>query len=249
MTHPANSSAVKITFDDGDGNAKIDATTVAISDITIGGTNPASVTVNDNVIYAVMATALDSAATPKVEIAGSISDAAGNATTTGDVTATDGIVPTLTITTDVSVTKEKVVITVTSSENLLVAPEIFVATIGAASLTATATSSTVYTATATTTTSEVHTISVNAVDIASNNVKVQVTQEDISAAVRTAADAQADDVLDTATVIYNVISVNDIPTTENKEFSNVSTGFSFTKDDLVYADILHVDYANAFLLP
>jgi hypothetical protein len=201
VTEEANASAVKITFDDGDGNAKIDATTVTISDITIGGTNPASVTVNDNVIYAVMATALDSAATPKVEIAGSISDAAGNATTTGDVTATDGIVPTLTITTDVSVTKEKVVITVTSSENLLVAPEIFVATIGTASLTATATSSTVYTATATTTTSEVHTISVNAVDIASNNVKVQVTDEDISAAVRTAADAESDDALDVATVI------------------------------------------------
>ena len=201
LVEEANSSAVKITFDDGDGNAKIDAASIAVSDITIGGTNPASVTVNNNIVYAVMATALDSAATPKVEISGSISDAAGNATTTGDVTATDGIVPTITITTDVSVTKEKVTITVTSSENLLVAPEIYVATIGAASLTATATSSTVYTATATTTTSEVHTISVNAVDIASNNVRVQVTQEDISAAVRTAADAESDDVLDVATVI------------------------------------------------
>ena len=201
LVEEANSSAVKITFDDGDGNAKIDASSLAVSDITIGGTNPASVTVNDNIVYAVMATALDSAATPKVEISGSISDAAGNATTTGDVTATDGIVPTITITTDVSVTKEKVTITVTSSENLLVAPEIYVATIGAGSLTATATSSTVYTATATTTTSEVHTISVNAVDIASNNVRVQVTQEDISAAVRTAADAESDDVLDVATVI------------------------------------------------
>ena len=201
VTEGANSSAVKITFDDGDGNAKIDAASIAVSDITIGGTNPASVTVNNNIVYAVMATALDSAATPKVEISGSISDAAGNATTTGDVTATDGIVPTITISTDVSVTKEKVTITVTSSENLLVAPEIYVATIGAASLTATATSSTVYTATATTTTSEVHTISVNAVDIASNNVRVQVTQEDISAAVRTAADAESDDVLDVATVI------------------------------------------------
>ena len=201
VTEGANSSAVKITFDDGDGNAKIDAASIAVSDITIGGTNPASVTVNDNIVYAVMATALDSAATPKVEISGSISDAAGNATTTGDVTATDGIVPTITISTDVSVTKEKVTITVTSSENLLVAPEIYVATIGAGSLTATATSSTVYTATATTTTSEVHTISVNAVDIASNNVRVQVTQEDISAAVRTAADAESDDVLDVATVI------------------------------------------------
>ena len=201
LVEEANSSAVKITFDDGDGNAKIDASSLAVSDITIGGTNPASVTVNDNIVYAVMATALDSAATPKVEISGSISDAAGNATTTGDVTATDGIVPTITISTDVSVTKEKVTITVTSSENLLVAPEIYVATIGAGSLTATATSSTVYTATATTTTSEVHTISVNAVDIASNNVRVQVTQEDISAAVRTAADAESDDVLDVATVI------------------------------------------------
>ena len=201
VTEGANSSAVKITFDDGDGNAKIDAASIAVSDITIGGTNPASVTVNNNIVYAVMATALDSAATPKVEISGSISDAAGNATTTGDVTATDGIVPTITISTDVSVTKEKVTITVTSSENLLVAPEIYVATIGAGSLTATATSSTVYTATATTTTSEVHTISVNAVDIASNNVRVQVTQEDISAAVRTAADAESDDVLDVATVI------------------------------------------------
>ena len=201
LVEEANSSAVKITFDDGDGNAKIDASSIAVSDITIGGTNPASVTVNNNIVYAVMATALDSAATPKVEISGSISDAAGNATTTGDVTATDGIVPTITISTDVSVTKEKVTITVTSSENLLVAPEIYVATIGAGSLTATATSSTVYTATATTTTSEVHTISVNAVDIASNNVRVQVTQEDISAAVRTAADAESDDVLDVATVI------------------------------------------------
>ena len=201
LVEEANSSAVKITFDDGDGNAKIDAASIAVSDITIGGTNPASVTVNNNIVYAVMATALDSAATPKVEISGSISDAAGNATTTGDVTATDGIVPTITISTDVSVTKEKVTITVTSSENLLVAPEIYVATIGAGSLTATATSSTVYTATATTTTSEVHTISVNAVDIASNNVRVQVTQEDISAAVRTAADAESDDVLDVATVI------------------------------------------------
>ena len=201
LVEEANSSAVKITFDDGDGNAKIDAASIAVSDITIGGANPASVTVNNNIVYAVMATALDSAATPKVEISGSISDAAGNATTTGDVTATDGIVPTITISTDVSVTKEKVTITVTSSENLLVAPEIYVATIGAGSLTATATSSTVYTATATTTTSEVHTISVNAVDIASNNVRVQVTQEDISAAVRTAADAESDDVLDVATVI------------------------------------------------
>ncbi len=201
VTEGANSSAVKITFDDGDGNAKIDAATVSVSDITVGGDNPASVTVSNNIVYAVMATALDSAATPKVEVAGSISDSAGNATTTGSVTATDGIVPTITITTDKTVTKDKVTITVTSSENLLVAPEIFVATIGAGSLTATATSSTVYTAEATTTTSEVHTISVNAIDIASNNVKVQVTQEDISAAVRTAADAESDDVLDAATAI------------------------------------------------
>ena len=201
VTEGVNSSAVKITFDDGDGNAKIDAASVTASDFTIGGTAPVSVTVNDNTVWAVMATALSSAAVPKVEIAGSISDAAGNATTIGSVSSTDGIVPTITISTSVSVTKKDVIITVTSSENLLVPPEIYVATIGVGSLTATATSSTVYTATATTTTSALHTISVNAVDIASNNVKVQITDEDISAAVRKAADAESDDVLDTATVI------------------------------------------------
>ena len=52
LVEEANSSAVKITFDDGDGNAKIDAASIAVSDITIGGTNPASVTVNDNIVYA-----------------------------------------------------------------------------------------------------------------------------------------------------------------------------------------------------
>jgi len=110
--------------------SKIDATTVAVGDFLVAGVAPSSVAVNaaGSAIYlGVAEQATD--AKPKVELTGEISDKAGNKRTSGKVdTATDKLNPVLTVAVTPGITKEKVTITVQSSETLNAAPTVTTAT-------------------------------------------------------------------------------------------------------------------------
>ena len=126
---------VRLLFTLGVGGAPIDAASVAASDFTVGGVAPVSVQVN-SVAHDSSATVVGSAvylevsqmdtdARPKVVVVGEIKDKAGNARTSGTITASaDQLSPVLTSSTDVALGQTGVTITVTSSESLVVNPTI-----------------------------------------------------------------------------------------------------------------------------
>ena len=90
-----NSTATKkvyLKFTEAD--AGLDSNTVETSDFSVGGTEPSGVdSVGTAHIILSMSTALNTGATPSVDLVGSVSDAAGNSVSTGSYTATDGLKP------------------------------------------------------------------------------------------------------------------------------------------------------------
>lgn len=106
--------------------SKIDPATVAADDFLVAGVAPSAVSVNaaGNAVYLTVAEQATNAK-PKVELSGELSDLAGNKRTSGKVdTATDVLDPILTVAVTPGITKEKVTITVQSSETLNAAPVI-----------------------------------------------------------------------------------------------------------------------------
>ena len=102
----------------------LDASTIAASDFTVDGSTVNSAALNADTttqVDIVVASDMDPAVKPAVTIAGTIADAAGNAVASGSsVTATDGIAPAPTVTTDAALIAldGKVTVTVTTDEKL-----------------------------------------------------------------------------------------------------------------------------------
>ena len=106
--------------------SKIDPATVTADDFLVAGVAPSAVSINaaGNAVYLTVAEQATNAK-PKVELSGELSDLAGNKRTSGKVdTATDVLDPILTVAVTPGITKEKVTITVQSSETLNAAPVI-----------------------------------------------------------------------------------------------------------------------------
>jgi len=186
---------VRLLFTLGTGGAPIDATSVAASDFTVAGVAPVSVLVN-TVAHDSAATVVGSAvylevsemdtdARPKVVVVGEIKDKAGNARTSGTITAAaDQLSPVLTATTDVALGQKSVTITVSSSEALVVNPTISItATKPAAGVVASLVAQTVTSVSSTSWTAKV----TNAADAASKQYIV-VTGTDIPGNAATIGD-------------------------------------------------------------
>jgi len=102
-------------------NEKLDSTTVAAADFLVEGVAPTLAEVHGTAgttVYLTLGTDLAANAKPTVAIStgGSIADTAGNAINVGTKKAIDVIKPTFTVGTDVTLTKDKVVISVSSNE-------------------------------------------------------------------------------------------------------------------------------------
>ena len=126
---------IRLLFNLGTGGAPIDSSSVAASDFKVDGAAPISVLVNaksqeSGVIAVGAAVYLEvpeqaTDAKPKVELVGEILDKAVNARTAGTISAAaDGLNPVLTVTASPSLHEKTVVVTVASSENLVVNPTI-----------------------------------------------------------------------------------------------------------------------------
>jgi hypothetical protein len=126
---------VRLLFGLSTGTAPIDATTVATSDFRVAGVEPISVLVNaksheSGAIVVGSAVYLEVAeqatdARPKVEVVGEIKDKAGNARTSGTITASaDKLSPVLTVASSSALAEKEMTVTVTSSEALVVNPTI-----------------------------------------------------------------------------------------------------------------------------
>ena len=124
---------VRLVFSLGTGTASIDDDSVATSDFKVAGVEPLSVIVNakaqggiaaGSAVYLEVAEQ-DTDAKPKVELVGEVLDTAGNAATSGTITAAaDELTPVLTVTTSAALDKDDVTVTVTSSEALVINPQI-----------------------------------------------------------------------------------------------------------------------------
>jgi len=111
----------------------VDSATVSTADWLVAGVAPSAVSVNaaGTAVYLTVAT-MATDAKPKVELSGEVSDKAGNKRTSGTVAAAaDKLAPTMTATVAPGITKEKAVITVTSSETLVATPVVTIATVAA----------------------------------------------------------------------------------------------------------------------
>jgi len=111
----------------------LDSATVSTSDFLVAGVAPSAAVVNKagTAVYLTVAT-MGTDAKPKVELSGEVQDKAGNKRTSGTIaTAADKLAPTMTATVSSGVSKEKLTITVTSSETLVATPTITVATVAA----------------------------------------------------------------------------------------------------------------------
>jgi len=111
----------------------VDTATVSTADFLVAGVAPTAVSVNaaGTAVYLTVAT-MATDAKPKVELSGEIADKAGNKRTSGTVAAAaDKLAPTITATVAPGISKEKVVITVTSSETLVSTPVVTIATVAA----------------------------------------------------------------------------------------------------------------------
>ena len=130
---------VRLLLSLGTGTAPIDATTVATSDFRVAGVEPISVLVNTvahesgaivvgSAVYMEVAEQ-DTDARPKVEIVGEIKDKAGNARTSGTISAAaDQLSPVLTVASTSDLAEKEMTVTVTSTEALVVNPTIEVTT-------------------------------------------------------------------------------------------------------------------------
>jgi len=204
-------TSVRVKFDLGTGGAPLDAATVAASDFTVAGSGPSAATVNtvavtDCAIGQCVYLTVPSQSTdakPEIKIVGSISDKAGNAQTTGTVTAAgDKLRPVLTVTSSAALSKTSVVITVSSSELLNATPTIqaggapangaltaFQSTKAVKTFTVTATGTTSYTATYTVGST---TFGLTAGTVEAQKVWVLVAGTDLNGNAKTLGDALSD---------------------------------------------------------
>ena len=135
-----NSKSIKVSFD---GNVSADTVAAADFSVTLdtgGAKVPTSTVVNGADVYLLLEGIIPSNDTPKVTIVGSLSDKAGNVTDSGNVTATDGVPPILTVATSTgsglgaagsatgpeTLTNNKMTITITSDESLNGNPYVWV---------------------------------------------------------------------------------------------------------------------------
>ena len=109
-------------------NEALDCTTVSPDDFTVGGTEPTAAECysegktggDDDIAQSVFLTvpAMDSDATPEVELVGAVSDKAGNSTSSGTQTASDGIAPSPTLSVNKTLSDKKVTVTVSTDERI-----------------------------------------------------------------------------------------------------------------------------------
>ena len=124
----SSDTSIRVVFGD-----PLDGTTVSADDFTVDGDaplaaewfdegdtdpfeDPDNTPITASVFLTVEAMAAD--ATPEVVIVGSVSDKAGNATTSGTKTASDGIAPSPTLSVDTALSSKTVVVTVESDERI-----------------------------------------------------------------------------------------------------------------------------------
>jgi len=131
----AGGKGILVLFDETGG---LDVDTVDPSDFTVSGVNPAAVLVVDILedseltpssssrrpqeVYLTMTDTIASNKKPKVVLAGTVKDVAGNTADSVTVTAVDGMPPKFTVTLNRTFSKKDVTVTVTSDETLLTAP-------------------------------------------------------------------------------------------------------------------------------
>jgi len=113
---------IQLVFNEDIDGGTVHATDFSSDDVTITSANWYSGDA-DSVYLTV--SGMDADDTPEISIVGSISDEAGNAATTGDITATDGVPSTLTVTVT-ALTVETVTIGITSDETLNGSPTVSV---------------------------------------------------------------------------------------------------------------------------
>ena len=128
-----------------DFNDDMDPATIQITDFTVAGNTVTAVEVGGkgfkDRVFLTLGTALATSATPKVSIVGSISDVAGNTTSTGSIAkAKDALAPNVTValsggssaTTPTTLTKSAMTITITSDEALSADPVVSIYTAASA---------------------------------------------------------------------------------------------------------------------
>ena len=111
-----DATSVLVTFSE-----DLDAETVADSDFDVEGASVTDVEVQDNYVFLSLSSELAPDEEPEVELVGSVRDVAGNRQTSGEVEATDGIAPTLTVMVEGgnrSVTNDSITITISSNEDV-----------------------------------------------------------------------------------------------------------------------------------
>ena len=128
---------VRVYFDLGAGGAPLDTATVGANDFRVDGAEPLDAKVNSvaqedgeivkgSAVY-LQVNKLDTSAQPKVELTGEIKDLAGNTRTEGNIAKiNDGLSPVLTVTPSTELAKDTVTITLSSSEDLRVNPQVTV---------------------------------------------------------------------------------------------------------------------------
>ena len=131
----SNAKMIRVQFDEG-----LDGASVAASDFTVTDGSGAELAIaaarwfdkdNDdgrvdapvvrNSVFIELEESLGAGGTPSVELAGTVTDAAGNSLSGETIDSddvTDGIAPTATVTLDTTLSKEKVVVTVRTDENI-----------------------------------------------------------------------------------------------------------------------------------
>lgn len=121
VADPSNAmdTSIQVVF-----NEDLDSESVQASDFRVNGVAPADVSSKGASVYLTVG-AMAADAKPSVELVGDISDVAGNIRAgSGQVTAADGIAPTLTVTADPPYSKGEVTIDIQTDEALLTAPSL-----------------------------------------------------------------------------------------------------------------------------
>lgn len=133
-TTSTDASNVKVTFNDS--VTGVDASDFSVTVSTGGVHVPLSVTINGAVVYLKIGATIPSNATATVAVVSAIADLAGNGTSTGSVTAVDGLPPKITVTLDTGtgtgtgaegptqLTKSTIKVTIVSDESLSAAPTV-----------------------------------------------------------------------------------------------------------------------------
>ena len=128
---------LRIYFDLGAGGAPLDPATVGVNDFRVDGAEPLDAKINSvaheggeiekgSAVY-LQVNKLDTAAQPRVELTGEIKDKAGNTRTEGTLAKiNDGLSPVLTVTPSTTLAKDTVMVTVSSTEDLRINPQVTV---------------------------------------------------------------------------------------------------------------------------